>query len=133
MVFNPLGWERKDIVKIESESELAVVDTKGKDIPGQRLGKEMLFIVAVPSLGYNTYGVEKRQGQAQRHRGTKVQSGASRLFENDYYSVGYSHKQGLVIDNKGLKWRINKAGSPLAGILVQEEKGTLLSMTNPCL
>jgi len=61
VVFNPLAWERRDLVRAPlpaGPGEFAVFDARGREIPSQivsagRYAREILFVApAVPSLGY---------------------------------------------------------------------------------
>ena len=70
VVFNPLSWERTDIVRLtvpDDESEYTIVGSDGKEVPSQivdvrRYTKEILFIAeGVPSVGYKLYGLKKRK------------------------------------------------------------------------
>jgi alpha-mannosidase len=65
LVFNPLSWERSDIVRATLEpgdtARYAVFDAAGKEIPSQivvngKYERDVLFVARnVPSLGYATY------------------------------------------------------------------------------
>ncbi len=59
VVFNPLSWQRKDIVKVKVPSlksgEFSLCDEKGNFVPCQLNRSTLIFIGDVPSLGYRTY------------------------------------------------------------------------------
>jgi len=71
LVFNDLGWDRTDLVRVklpESEAEgWAVFDGDGKEIPSQieptgRFAREILFVArSVPSLGYALFDLRPRK------------------------------------------------------------------------
>jgi alpha-mannosidase len=71
IVFNPLSWQRTDIVKVSlpkaDEADYAVFDGGGKEIVSQivrsgRYQREVMFIAQqVPSLGYKTYQLRQQK------------------------------------------------------------------------
>jgi len=78
VVFNPLAWDRRDMVKVEvgvekGEAESIVLkDSRDKRISYQILDQDLypdktlrrilfVFIAEVPSLGYSTYYLEKQE------------------------------------------------------------------------
>jgi alpha-mannosidase len=76
IVFNPLSWERSDVVHVKlpvhDSAEYAVFDASGKDVSSQmvpidRYNNEIIFIANnVPSLGYNTYELRKQKGKERK-------------------------------------------------------------------
>lgn len=71
-VFNALGWDRPGPVTVAlpegDEGSYAVLDEAGKEVPSQvvrkdRLNRELMFVAgAVPSLGYRSYALKRREG-----------------------------------------------------------------------
>ncbi len=71
VVFNPLSWNRKDVVKLElPEGDLnnySVYNSNGKEIPSQMVNEDIyknkiLFVADdVPSYGYKTYYLKKEK------------------------------------------------------------------------
>jgi alpha-mannosidase len=71
VVFNPLSWERTDIVRYNlaegDGSEYAIFDAQGKEVtsqtvPTDRLHRQILFTAEnVPSIGYKTYELRKQK------------------------------------------------------------------------
>ncbi len=71
IVFNPLSWERTDIVRVRlskgDETDYAVFDENGKEVASQtvptgRYERELMFIGRnIPSLGYRTYQLKKQK------------------------------------------------------------------------
>ncbi len=69
VVFNPLSWERTDVVTLRlpegDSSSYAIFETNGKERPSQTISegplqREILFIAeGVPSLGYKVYELRK--------------------------------------------------------------------------
>lgn len=66
LVFNPLSWERKDLVKVGIEGEdWQVEDENGNLIESQRIVNQdssfLAFIPTVPSLGYKAFNLTPKK------------------------------------------------------------------------
>ncbi len=71
VVFNPLSWNRTDIVRYNlpegDDAEYAIFDAKGKEVTSQivrtdRLHRQVLFTAEdVPSIGYKTYELRQQK------------------------------------------------------------------------
>jgi len=102
VVFNPLSWERKDVVIIElPEGDLnsyAVYDDKGKEIPSQMVNEDtyknkILFVAeGVPSYGYKVYKM-KEESQSSLS-GNKLAS--NNIIENEYFKVTVDPDSGWI-------------------------------------
>ncbi len=92
VVFNPLSWERTDIVEVPLPSaaeEFAVFEANGKEIPSQvtqrdRYTRGILFVAReVPSIGYKVYTLKKKKGMnyptSLRTDATSVESNLFRV------------------------------------------------------
>jgi len=74
VVFNPLAWERNDVVRFDlplgDDQPCAVFDAAGKEVRSQvvvkgPLKRELLFIAQkVPALGYSVYQLRRQQPSA---------------------------------------------------------------------
>ncbi|MEW5979634.1 MAG: glycoside hydrolase family 38 C-terminal domain-containing protein [Acidobacteriota bacterium] len=99
IVFNPLSWERNDLVQTDLEfpepvQAVELLDSQGKPIPVQilkqdrRKGKhqvQILFVAeGVPSMGYKTYRVTPATASVSRANPLKV--GESEI-ENEYFKI----------------------------------------------
>ena len=102
IVFNPLAWDRTDVVKVSlpwgDAEAYAVFDENGREIPSQvmRAGeyqRVLMFIARdVRSLGYRTYQLKKQVP-------SDVKTGLSITGEaigNEYFTVALDHKTGWV-------------------------------------
>ena len=100
IVFNPLNWERTDIVRFKSErisgSYRLVDNTTGQVIPYQELadGTVIFEAEAVPSMGYKTFGIIS--WSAPDNRLSTVQSTDTTL-ENRYYKISFDRKTGGIL------------------------------------
>jgi len=94
MVFNPLSWERTDVVKIalpqpliEQKGQFRLIDRRtGREEPFQLLDERTALFLArdIPSLGYAVYSVSSDQAAAPA--APKAPPSGDSL-ENDFYKV----------------------------------------------
>ena len=72
VVFNPMAWERTDLVRVKLPGEgadWAVFDERGRELPSQivpvgRYAREILFVPAgVPSLGYALFDLRPQRSK----------------------------------------------------------------------
>ena len=101
VVFNPLAWERTDLVRVplpDDGKERTVVDGSGRVIPSQivktgRYTRDFLFIAGnVPSLGYKTY-VLKLQARSAPATALKADKN---ILENEFFRVQIDPEEGWV-------------------------------------
>ena len=122
VVFNPLAWERRDVVRYElptgDDKPCAVFDAAGREVPSQVVAKsplkrELIFIAEnVPALGYASYEL-RRQKPAEFASGLK--SGPSWL-ENDALRVEIDPASGWVssiMDKKTGRQALSGPGNEL--------------------
>jgi hypothetical protein len=94
MVFNPLSWERTDVVKIvlpqpliERKGQFRLIDRRtGREEPFQLLDERTALLLArgIPSLGYAVYSVSFDQAAAPMAPRTSPWENS---LENDFYRV----------------------------------------------
>src|SRR6185369_7805626 len=75
VVFNPLAWERTDLVRLrlpgDGAGDWTVFDWRGREVPSQvveagRYARELLFVASgVPSLGYATFALKPQKAKPQ--------------------------------------------------------------------
>jgi alpha-mannosidase len=102
VVFNPLSWDRKDVVRLQlPEGDLtgyAVYDNAGKLIPSQLIkddtyNNEILFIADnVPSYGYKVYYLKQNNHPTLSDN---VISSANSI-ENEYFKVTIDPDSGWI-------------------------------------
>ena len=104
MVFNPLGWERSDVAKIEVKagSQFQVFGKDGKEIASQVTaspeGGSFLYFKpeAVPALGWKFYYL--KPGAMSAMTGPSVKESADRfVLENELISVTVERSSGLLV------------------------------------
>lgn len=137
VVFNPLSWERTDIVSVQiprgDGQEYAVYDLHGKEVTSQTIrtgtyDREIIFTAAqVPSLGYSTYIL--RNGKASHTktsllssvtnlvtRSTAQQSKISQTIENNFFKITIDSDSGWIasiIDKRSGKEILGGDGNKL--------------------
>jgi alpha-mannosidase len=122
VVFNPLGWERTDIVSmalpVDNNSEYAVFGMDGKEIASQLVSRDrydntLLFIAQqIPSMGYKTF--ELRRVKSTMPRTTLAASGS--LLENSLYKIVLDDTSGWMkslVDKRTGKELLSGPGNEL--------------------
>jgi alpha-mannosidase len=121
VVFNPLSWDRSDIVKVAlpkaDEADYAVVGISGKEVTSQivrtgRYQREVMFIAQdVPSLGYKSYQLKKQKPSSS---GNLIVT--KEKIENSFFSVSINPQSGWVksiIDKRNGKEVLSGQGNEL--------------------
>jgi alpha-mannosidase len=102
VVFNPLSWERNDVVQFElPEGDLnnyAVYNSDGKEIPSQIVNEDtyknkILFITDdVPSYGYKVYYLNKESKPSLSENGLA----SNNSIENEYFKITVDPDSGWI-------------------------------------
>jgi alpha-mannosidase len=123
VVFNPLAWQRKDVVRVplpDMEQEYVIADVRGRVLPSQivrtgRYTRELEFIASdVPSLGYATY-VLKRGRRPAKPVPQDVRVDRAGL-ENQFFSVRIDTATGWlesIIDKRDSREILSGPGNRL--------------------
>jgi alpha-mannosidase len=113
IVFNPLSWNRTDVVEAEVEfpeltREFRVTDAQGQPIPYQLVGRDdrvrrakLLFVAEdVPSLGYKTFRVIPEPGNAPQQATGSISSlkvaEEDFTLENEFLKLKVGAASGLI-------------------------------------
>jgi alpha-mannosidase len=132
VLFNPLSWDRTDLVEAEVPAEvvpdvdsLCAADANGSHTPVQVIGRSgervrILFVAeSVPAMGYKWYRLE-RCTSTDHARGIPLASEAG--MENDYFQVAFDPRTGAcshiydkkrkreVLDGKGHGFELQAFG-----------------------
>jgi alpha-mannosidase len=161
VVFNPLGWERSDVVECcvaYSEPvnfELAVLDSSGSQVPSDLLSVErnpngsiararLLFIAShVPCFGYETYHILPASGQtaAPGLASSHPYGGLLRFeldrgwMENEFYKLEFNLWTGVItsIFDKVGGWEILAEDKRYGNTVVKERDfGNFWQYNGPC-
>ena len=121
VVFNSLNWQRHDLVRIKSTDIAAIKNNKGKSLPLQKDGGDILFIGDIPSTGYSSYEIKKGAPPE-----TEVITDSRKLncyrFETNRYRVTLSSRGPRIIDKKLAKHPVD---GPFPQIRFREDNGSL--------
>ena len=112
-VFNPLNWQRTDVVRCEFEmppewAACRVRDGSGTEVPceltprgGRDSRTELTFIAGnVPSIGYHTFYLE------QASESVRSQPLTGRELENDFYKGAFGDGGLRSLYDKRLGWEV---------------------------
>jgi alpha-mannosidase len=121
-VFNPLNWQRTDVVRCEFEmpprwAGCSVRDDAGREAPCElapRDGKdsriELIFVAEkVPSVGYRTFYLEPAS------ESTRALTLSGREVENDFYKAAFGDGGLKSLFDKRLSWEVIRSGKFDAG------------------
>ncbi len=101
LVFNPLSWERTDLVRAalpEGDGAHRICDLAGNEVPSQivtagRYARDILFIAGkVPSLGYKTYVLKNEAPSASGPALRAMQD----VIENELFKVSIDPATGWI-------------------------------------
>jgi alpha-mannosidase len=101
-VFNTLAAARSGLVAVDlpetwPDAPARVIDSHGRDLPSQIVGRRLLFMAAVPPLGYATYRLERQpKPSAEGAKLTQDQGGVVRL-ETDVYLLELDGARGGTV------------------------------------
>lgn len=122
VVFNPLSWERSDVVNVELPkgdfADYAVFDLQGKEVASQiitkdRYRREILFLAEkIPSLGYKTYQLWKQKPATQKTGMTISYT----LLENKVFKIAIDPESGWlksIVDKRNNKEILSGQGNEL--------------------
>ncbi len=124
VVFNPLNWERTDVVECRFQAPsgwqgFAIRDNSGKGVPCEILGKDGTstcfdFVAeAVPSVGYRTYVLDAAPAAAP------VTPLAGRSAENPFFKIVFGDGGIKSLYDKRLKWDVLRTGKFDGGEVIQ--------------
>jgi alpha-mannosidase len=114
-VFNTLANSRNSWIKIELPegfNAATIRDGNGNEIPSQTINGEkkasLIFKAAIPSVGYNTYKIEKTEPASKQFSSIQVLKSGIYKFENELYKILIDPSQGGVIKSLVAKKLSNK-------------------------
>jgi len=96
VVFNPLSWVRNDIVELDITDfgPCSVKDIYGTEISSQIYDNKLFFVAnKVPSIGYKTYYLSKKQIDTNVGEQENIQN---LVFENDRYLFEFDSNSGGI-------------------------------------
>jgi len=118
LVYNPLSFDRQDVVEItvprEGNKPYARIFDRGREVPSQVLSAtaaalRMIFLARVPSVGFKVYSL--RYSDTPYHEASELQISASRL-ENKRYRLTLNAR-GQVVSVRDKKANRELLSAPL--------------------
>jgi alpha-mannosidase len=111
-VFNTLGVERNELVSVDMPEgwhrNTIVLDKNGKELLSQVNGIHLMFKAQVPSLGYTTYRLQKKEPAAKTGAKATTQSDGKIKVETDLYTAIIDPARGGTIASLVAKKLNNK-------------------------
>lgn len=92
-IFNPNGWERKEIIKIpfNKNEDIHFEDEKGRKIPVELKGDKIIFIVEnLPPYNFKNFYIKKGSLKLDGFKKNNEE------WEGDYYIIWIDGKNGLI-------------------------------------
>jgi len=99
VVFNPLSWDRVDLVKVKIPSEKIprrpmLISADGREkVKAQPTETGIIFVARVPSMGYRTYYLIEREDEYECPSAVKRDGGS---IENDYFKLEIDKDSGTI-------------------------------------
>jgi alpha-mannosidase len=122
VVFNPLGWERSDVVRHKlaegDENNYKVTEVSGKEIPSHIVSadditKEIIFVADnVPSAGYKVYALVEKAETTDKPAALYLLD----IIENDFFRVEIDKETGWIksiYDKKNNREVLAESGNKL--------------------
>ena len=113
LAFNPLGWERRDLVSVrvgiekEGAGDILVTDSAGDSIPfslseakyypdGDLREAIVHFAPMLPPMGYEVFHIVPKSGEIKKAAEEICEPCEKTEFENEYFCVKINNQNGLI-------------------------------------
>ena len=100
VVFNPLSWDRVDIVKVKIPKEKipdrpVLISADGREkAKAQFDGEELIFVAKMPPIGYKTYYLIDGKNEYEPSSTIKCDGN---MIENEYFKLEIDRDSGTII------------------------------------
>jgi len=100
VIFNPLSWDRVDLVRVKISGEKVpsrpvLISADGQEkVKAQFDGEELIFVAKVPSMGYKTYYLVEEKDECEDCSTAK---GFDTSIENEYFKLEIDENSGTII------------------------------------
>lgn len=109
-VFNTVGVARKELVTVAlpenwDPERTKVLDSKNREVPVQRVSSlagaknEIVFLADVPSVGYNTFKLQKAKFSQSKGAKVSEQKDGTYQIETDLYRIVLNPSKGGTIES----------------------------------
>ena len=128
LVFNPLSWNRNDVVEFTYPCEKEVIYLKDGDKyhKAQKTSKDNTYVAyleKVPSKGYSTYEIREENGESNCHAAREAMTVTEHHLENQYYKIALDEKGNFTsLYDKRAKREILKEGQKGNMLQIFEDK-----------
>jgi alpha-mannosidase len=132
VVFNPVSWQRTDVVRLQSKEDVALRDAvTGHPVAVQRVSADDIEFAAtdIPALGHKSYTIEPANAGSHSSAKTNASSSVSTGVENSFYRIRIRSSYGAVasIYDKHLQRElVDSAGDKAANQLLRWTLGSNL-------
>ena len=103
VVFNPLSWERSEVVRALvpanlRDSAVKVTDSRGREVTSSADGDEVVFLAkGVPSLGYQVFHLESQARDQKSDIGSHAVFATRDTLENQFFRIRIDPASGTLI------------------------------------
>lgn len=99
LIFNPLSWQRQDVVKMElkGKKDVSLHDEKGNLMASQLAGNDLVFLADVPALGYRTYYLREENAEIKNKESVLVRDEKNACtMDNRFFSLRIEKESGTI-------------------------------------
>ena len=128
LVFNPLSWNRNDVVEFTYPCEKRLYTSKMEisTTKPKRTSKDNTYVAyleKVPSKGYSTYEIREENGESNCHAAREAMTVTEHHLENQYYKIALDEKGNFTsLYDKRAKREILKEGQKGNMLQIFEDK-----------
>lgn len=104
VLYNPLSWDREDMVESEvilssEDKKIAILDENGKEVPSQIVNKNgakvtVSYKAKVPAMGYTVYRAV--ENAATNNNTTITVDNTNKVIENQFFKLTLDPKTGNI-------------------------------------
>jgi len=130
ILFNPLSWERLEVIEIPIEKfpeEFSILDAKGNPLPYEKTKDLVRLEVSLPPVGYKIVYVKKGVSSKDLEKDIRFKKlGDTLSIENKFYELQISLKSGEItrIFDKEIHQDLLEQGKYLGALKFYAEEGT---------
>jgi alpha-mannosidase len=130
ILFNPLSWERLEVVEIPIETfpeEFSIIDTQGNPLPYEKTKDSVRLEVSLPPVGYKIVYVKKGVSSKDLEKDIRLKKLEDTLsIENKFYELQISLESGEItrIFDREIHQELLEQGKHLGILKFYTEEGT---------
>jgi len=130
ILFNPLSWERLEVIEIPKEilpEEFFIVDAQGNQLLYEKTKNNVRLEISLPPIGYEIVYVRRNFSPMKLKKGVYIEKSENTLnMENKFYRVQISLDSGEIISifDKEANQDLLEPGKHLGSLKFYTEEGT---------